>query len=239
MSNPLLKTAIKIRANKLRRKIRNLLYYTDLVGIQLFFKEIKPLPNNSNKVEIGNLSDYITVYGLHYAELNVSGKKEFFLSNPKLFDIKAPEIFRIFEKGGGQTSYEIKRYTQMPPILGTHKKKHYQILDFFQSNIDFVVFPISLLMPILDYYAGIPKGSIILSGSQMKMGKKLSHRTNESLINYDNYYFTLKLEGEGGKKNWHSHKKQSCLNSFTNSWTGLDCRSTLSSRLVFFSKSSS
>ena len=72
----------------------------------------------------------------------------------------------------------------------------YKHFDFFGNNkdIDFVYFTCDQLRHFFEYYE-----KLIISGSQIVFGKQLTHRDDELLKNYEDNYFTLKIEGKDYK----------------------------------------
>ncbi len=72
----------------------------------------------------------------------------------------------------------------------------YKHFDFFGNNkdIDFVYFTCDQLRHFFEYYK-----KIRISGSQIVFGKQLTHRDDELLKNYEDNYFTLKVEGQDYK----------------------------------------
>ena len=72
-------------------------------------------------------------------------------------------------------------------------QSNYEFLDFFDpnQNIDYVYFLSKQLRLICS-----ASDKLIVSGGQLNFGKKLSHPQYEAIANFDDVYFTLKVEGE-------------------------------------------
>lgn len=123
-------------------------------------------------------------------------------SNPNFKDLEPGKFFSIEQYKSGQTHSHYGVANQ--PIVPTETRFNfnsmtrvaYRRLDFFEdnTNIDFVYFTCDQLRHFFHYYE-----SLIISGSQIKFGKQLTHRISENQKNYEEKYFTLKIEGKGHK----------------------------------------
>ena len=101
---------------------------------------------------------------------------------------------------------EISHHTFEPGI--TSAQLNFKNLDFFKDHsgepVEFVYFTIDQIRPLITHTAKT-NGNIVLSGSRLDLGRKLSP-DGESLL-YEGMYFSLKMEGILGNENPGSNFK--------------------------------
>lgn len=134
-------------------------------------------------------------------DLNPSDKESYFFSgncSMELEDNMSHDIIEMPDSSDKTIFYtELSTKTSAPADTGA---KLYKQLDGYE-DIDFVFFPLDQLKAMTDLYK-----SLIISGSKISPGKKLSHRpqANAADRNYKKDYFTLKIEGNEPTSDWDS-----------------------------------
>lgn len=115
----------------------------------------------------------------------------------------------IFEhKPISLNSYSAKTSHHSLEELNSTTQLNFENLDFFSEHhgdsVEFVYFAVNQIRPLIESTAAT-NGEIILSGSQLNLGKKLTSDGETSL--YEGKYFSLKMEGKSGPGNSGSISK--------------------------------
>ena len=97
--------------------------------------------------------------------------------------------------------------------LNTTPQQNFEDLDFFNDHhgepVEFVYFAVDQIRPLIENTAAT-HGEIILSGSILNLGRKLTSDGETSL--YKGKYFSLKMEGKAGSENPDSSLKSTNAN---------------------------
>lgn len=161
--------------------------------------EKKPLIGLQIKFDKGN-AERPKVTQLCF-NIGPSEKESYFFSGKysmELGDNMSHDILEMPDAIDNNISYTEIYPTNSAPASGNTKL--YEKLDGYEP-IDFVFFPLDQLSAMTDLYK-----SLIISGSKISPGKKLSHRpqANAADRNYKKDYFTLKIEGNEPTSDWDS-----------------------------------